>query len=98
MYRCLKMLATYSVLVGVLWAAWIAEVLDPKGLRKDMNRRDTNREDQKAEDQLANFYFLHQAYKQYKAGSYTMQEELVCLGNNALYLKNNALTPNSLVS
>jgi hypothetical protein len=27
---------------------------------------------------------LHQAYKQYKAGSYTMQGELLCLGNNAL--------------
>jgi hypothetical protein len=46
----------------------IAEVLDPKGLRKGMNRQDTNREDQKADDQLANFLFLHQAYKQYKAG------------------------------
>jgi hypothetical protein len=55
-------------------------------------------EDQKADDQLANFLFLYQAYKQYKAGSYTIQRELLCLGNNALYLRNNALTPNSLVS
>jgi hypothetical protein len=37
--------------------AVIAEVLDPKGLRKRMNRQDTNREDQKADDQLANFNF-----------------------------------------
>jgi hypothetical protein len=47
---------------------------------------------------LANFLFFHQAYKQYKAGSYTMQGEFLCLGNNALYLKNNVLAPNSLVS
>jgi hypothetical protein len=74
-----------------------SHVLDLKGLRKGMNRQDTNQEDQKADDQLANFLFLHQAYKQYKAGSYTMQGELLCLGNNALYLRNNALTPNYLV-
>jgi hypothetical protein len=63
-----------------------------------MNRRDTNQEDQKADNQLANFLFLHQVYKQCKAGSYTMQGEFLCLGNNALYLKNNVLAPTSLVS
>jgi hypothetical protein len=78
--------------------ARITEVLDPKGLRKGMNRQDTNREDQKADDQLANFLFLHQAYKQYKAGSYTMQGERPCLGNNALYLRNSVFALASLVS
>jgi hypothetical protein len=63
-----------------------------------MNRQDTNREDQKVDDQLANVLFFHQAYKQYKAGSYTMQGELLCLGNNALYLRSNALAPTSQVS
>jgi hypothetical protein len=63
-----------------------------------MNRQDTHQKGQRADDQLPNFLFLHQAYKQYKAGSYTMQEELLHLENNALYLKNNVLPPNSLVS
>jgi hypothetical protein len=85
-----------SLEIGSL--AVIAEVLDPKGLRKGMNRQDTNREDQKADDQLANFLFLHQAYKQYKAGSYTMQGERPCLGNNALYLRNSVFALASLVS
>jgi hypothetical protein len=60
--------------------ARITEVLDLKVLRKGMNRQDTNREDQKANEQLANFLFLHQGYKRYKAGSNTMQRELLCLG------------------
>jgi hypothetical protein len=63
-----------------------------------VNTQDTNPENQKTDDQLANFLFLHQAYKQFKPESYTMKEELLCLGNNALYLKNSALTPTSLVS
>jgi hypothetical protein len=63
-----------------------------------MNRQDTHREGQRADDHLPNFLFLHQAYKQYKAGSYTMQEELLYLRNSALYLKNSVLPPNSLVS
>jgi hypothetical protein len=36
-------------------SARITEILDPKGLRKGMNRQDTNGEDQKADDQLAIF-------------------------------------------
>jgi hypothetical protein len=73
--------------------ARIPEVLDPKVLREGMNRQGTYQEGQKADDQPANFLFLHQAYKQYKVGSYTMQGEFLCLGNNALYLKNNVLAP-----
>jgi hypothetical protein len=63
-----------------------------------MNRQITNGEDQKADDQLAKFLCFHQAYKQYKAGSYTMQEDLLGLGNNAHYLRNNVFTPTFLVS
>jgi hypothetical protein len=55
----------------------IAEILDPKGLRKGMNSQDTqkdsltqegndNTHDQKAGDQLAKFYFSQQAL--YKRG------------------------------
>jgi hypothetical protein len=57
--------------------AGIVEVLDPKGLRKGMNRRDTWKDsltqegndkthDQKAGDQLAKFYFSQQVL--YKRG------------------------------
>jgi hypothetical protein len=62
-----------SLEIGSL--AVIAEVLDPKGLRKGMNRQDTNREDQKIDDQLANFLYLHQAYK------HTKQEVIQCKKN-----------------
>jgi hypothetical protein len=54
--------------------------------------------DQKAGDLTGKFLFLCQAFKQNKAGGYTMQEELLCLGNNALYLKNNVLAPISSVT
>jgi hypothetical protein len=37
--------------------AGIAEVLDPKGLRKEMNSQDTNQEDQKAMTNWQIFYF-----------------------------------------
>jgi hypothetical protein len=58
-----------------LKSARIAEVLDPKGLRKAMNRRDTNRENQKADEQLANFYFCIRLI------SSTKQEVLQCKEN-----------------
>jgi hypothetical protein len=48
--------------------------------------------------ELANFVFLHQAYNQYKVGSYTMQGEFLCLGNNAFHLNNNVLAPISYIS
>jgi hypothetical protein len=38
--------------------AGIAEVLDPKGLRKGMNRRNINGEDQKADDQTGKFFIF----------------------------------------
>jgi hypothetical protein len=40
-----------------------------------MNRQDTNQEDQKIDDQLANFLYLHQAYK------HTKQEVIQCKKN-----------------
>jgi hypothetical protein len=58
-----------------------------------MNTQDTYLEGQEADDQTGKFLFLHQAYKQYKVGSYTMQGEFLCLGNNVLYLNNNILAP-----
>jgi hypothetical protein len=70
--------------LGIWIIAGIAEVLDPKGLRKGMNRPDTNQEDQKADDQLANYYFCIRLISSTK-------QELLCLVNNAL-------TPTSLVS
>jgi hypothetical protein len=44
----------------------ISEVLDPKGLREEMNRQYTYQESQKADDQLAKFCFFQQAL--YKRG------------------------------
>jgi hypothetical protein len=38
--------------------AGIAEVLDPKGLRKGMNSQDTNQEDQNANDQTGKFFIF----------------------------------------
>jgi hypothetical protein len=48
-------------IVSRVFPTWIAEVLDPKGLREGMNRQDTYQEGQKADDQLATFYFSQPA-------------------------------------
>jgi hypothetical protein len=49
------MLGVFLAKLKQRFLAGITEVLDPKWLRKGMNRQDTNQEDQKADDQLANF-------------------------------------------